>query len=64
MPSTVVLNKIKNALLNNSTVLDLSGYKISELPEPFVQLTQLQVLSLIECMITEFPEPIAQLTRK
>jgi Leucine-rich repeat (LRR) protein len=56
-------NKIEAARRSRETELDLSGMKLTELPESLGQLTQLQSLNLSNNRLTALPEPLGQLTQ-
>ena len=55
--------KIQQALQSGATELDLSGMKLTELPESIGQLTQLQTLNLFRNQLTTLPDSLGQLTQ-
>ena len=55
--------KIEAALRSGARSLDLSGLKLTELPESLGQLTQLQHLYLADNQLTTVPESLGQLTQ-
>lgn len=54
---------IEEARRSGATSLDLSGMKLTELPESVGQLTQLQSLNLSGNQLTALPEALSRLTR-
>ncbi|HEX8472611.1 MAG TPA: leucine-rich repeat domain-containing protein, partial [Pyrinomonadaceae bacterium] len=54
---------IEEARKNQGAILNLSGEKLTELPESICNLTQLQVLDLSGNRLTSLPESIYQLTQ-
>jgi GTPase SAR1 family protein len=55
--------KIEEARRSGATELDLSDMKLTELPESFGQLTQLQSLNLSYNQLTALPEALGQLSQ-
>jgi len=55
--------RIEEARQSGATELDLSGFKLTELPESMGQLTQLRTLSLANNQLTALPEWLGQLTQ-
>jgi Leucine-rich repeat (LRR) protein len=51
--------RIEQARQEGARTLDLSGLKLTELPEAIASLTQLQELYLSNNQLTELPEAIA-----
>jgi hypothetical protein len=58
-----VQQRIEQARRDRARTLDLSGLKLTELPEAIASLTQLQLLDLSNNKLTELPEAIASLTQ-
>jgi len=55
--------RIEQAWQERAIELDISGLKLTELPEAIASLTQLQRLNLKNNQLTELPEAIASLTQ-
>jgi Leucine-rich repeat (LRR) protein/GTPase SAR1 family protein len=55
--------RIEAARQEEATKLDLSGMRLTELPEAIASLTQLQTLNLSRNQLTELPGAIASLTQ-
>ena len=54
---------IEQAQQEGAITLDLSGLKLTEVPEDLASLTQLQRLGLHNNQLTEVPEDLASLTQ-
>jgi Leucine-rich repeat (LRR) protein len=57
-----VARKIESVRESNSSVLDLSGMGLTELPESIGRLTALQQLDVSSNQLTALPEAIGKLT--
>ncbi len=61
MTMTRVLKLIEQAALDKWTKLDLSGQRLTEIPETIAELKNLRQLNLSRNQITEIPEAISEL---
>ncbi len=62
-PVTEVLRRIEKARKNGAALLDLSGLKLSTLPQTIGQLSQLRNLYLYKNQLSTLPEAIGQLSQ-